>query len=98
MAGSLLNEWKRWLERSGSLTVGNQLCETEEKGTSYGFEGISKNMGPKSLRNMHTHITADVITSHGDKMFVRFGDKCSLGYCIITPVSRNKEAILLRLL
>ena len=97
MAGSLLNEQKRWLERSGSLTLGNQLCETEEKGTSYGFEGIS-NMGPKSLSNMHTHITADVVASHGDKMFVRSGHKRSLGHCIITPVSGNKETILLRLL
>ena len=51
-----------------------------------------------SLRNTHTHITADVAASHGDKMFVRFGHKCSLGHCIITPVSGNKETILVRLL
>lgn len=51
-------------------------------------------MGPKS-RNMHTHITADVVTSHGDKMFVRFGDKCSLGYCMVNTGFQEQGGYLL---
>lgn len=46
------------------------MKQAEEKGTSYGSEGISNDTEPKSLRNKHTYMAADLVTSHSDKMFM----------------------------